>query len=147
MKIEFRKFNGPYDWGWVQSKVPMKRVEDTHGIMAIDSDKNKTVGAAIFDNVMANSAQLTLIMDTSLLIKHGFLDEIADYAFNNLQLEYLYAIVAENNERSLRICRRWGWVEQMTMPDAYAKGVDMIVFQLHRDDALNWDNVKMRRVA
>ncbi|NIS53490.1 MAG: hypothetical protein GWN94_20720, partial [Phycisphaerae bacterium] len=68
MKIEFRKFNGPYDWGWVQSKVPMKRVEDTHGIMAIDSDKNKTVGAAIFDNVMANSAQLTLIMDTSLLI-------------------------------------------------------------------------------
>ena len=42
MKLEFRSFVGEYDWGWVQQQVPILRIEDTCGLMAIDTEKNET---------------------------------------------------------------------------------------------------------
>ena len=147
MNIEYRQFHGPSDWGWVKKKVPMNRVEDTHGIMAIDVEKQRTMGACIIDNVMRNSCQITLIMDSPFLIKHGFIGEIFDYIFNNLGLEYCYALIADSNIKSVRLCKHLGGVEKMRMPEGFDKGVDMIVFQIHRDDVLSWANVKIKKAA
>lgn len=132
MKIGFRYFDGPLDWGYVQSKVPIKRVEDTCGLIAVDMDTGKQIGAAIFDNFLNDSAQLTLIMDNSMLVRRGFLNRVYDFIFNEHRKNYCYALVAANNRASIKLTERVGYREKMRIPNGYLPNVDFIVYELHR---------------
>ena len=134
MNVEIRYFNGPSDWGWVQQHVNLKRVEDTCGLVAIDVEQNKTIGAAIFDNFIHSAATLTLIMETPLLIRHGFLDEAYDFLFHGCKKKYCYAMVAANNPRSIKLTEHVGYCEKMRIPDGFKPGVDFIVYELARED-------------
>lgn len=138
MNIHIRPFYGPADWGWVTQYVPMKRVEDTCGIVAVDLDTNETVAAAIFDNLLRNGAQTTLIVRDSIVLRHGFLEAAYNYLFGYLNAEWSYVLIAEINTKSLRLCRRLGFREKMRMPDAYGDGVDFIVMSCHRDQLRIW---------
>ena len=134
MKIEFRLFNGPSDWGWVKSHVPLLRVQDTCGIMAIDTEKNETVGAAIFDNFLHNSAQGTFIVTTPMVLKHGFLEEIADFIFEHCGKDYIYALVQDGNKKAIKLNHHLGFRQIFRMPEGFGKGVDFLVLSLHKDD-------------
>lgn len=146
MNICMRQFIGPLDWGWVQSYVPLLRVQDTCGIMAIDEDKNKTVGAVIVDNILNNSVQATIILDNSMVLRHGFLEECFDWIYEGLGKDYIYCLVAENNTPSNRLCKRLGGLEQMRLKDAFRDGVDFIVYELHKSRC-SYYNRKLLEVA
>jgi ribosomal protein S18 acetylase RimI-like enzyme len=134
MKIEFREFDGPHDWGFVQNQVPLLRVQDTCGIMAVDTETNTTVGAAIFDNFLYNSMQLTFIATTPMLHRHGFIEETLNYAFEHCDREYIYSLVRSNHTKAIRLNERVGFKEKMRIRDGYGEGVDFIVFELCKND-------------
>ena len=135
MKVHFREFDGWTDWNWVRNKVSIKRVEDTRGIVAVNAETGKLLGACLFDNFLHNSAQAALVIENSMIIKHGFLDCMYQYLFDFCKKTYCYVLIAETNYKSIRICKRLGFVEQWRMPEAYSQGVDFILMQLHKD---NW---------
>jgi hypothetical protein len=136
MKIQFRRFDGPTDWGFIQSQAPILRVEDTTGIMAIDEETNTTVGAAIMDNWTHNSVQMHFIVTNSMVLRHGFMEEIFDFIFNVKKLSYIYGMVRETNEKALKIDAHMGFVEVLRLPDAWAVGEDIIVVELKKENCM-----------
>jgi len=136
MKVLFRRFEGPLDWGFVQKYAPILRVEDTTGIMAIDEDTNTTVGAAIMDTWTPNSVQMHLIAIDPLVFRHGFMEEVFDFIFNVKNLGYIYGMVRETNTKALKIDAHMGFREILRLPDAWAVGEDIIVVELKKEDCI-----------
>ena len=147
MKIEYRAFDGPHDWGWVQSHIPLIRVQDTRGMMAVDTETNTTVGAAIFDNFLYNSAQVSLISTTPMLHRHGFVLEVMNFLFDGYGKRYAYSLVREDNFRALRLNKHVGFKEKMRLKEGYEKGCDFIVMELDRDDCPIYLNQIREEVA
>ncbi len=134
MKVYFRAFDGPSDWGWVLQQLSILRVEDTSGIMAIDEETNSTVGAVVFDNWTPNSVQAHIIVTKVMLLRHGFLEETADYVFNVCDRKYMYGMVTSDNDNALRIDKRIGFTEVLRLPNAYDEGVDYVVMELKKEN-------------
>ena len=135
MKIHFRAFHGPSDWGWVLQQIPrLIRVSDTCGIMAIDEETNTTVGAFIMDNILSNSLQCHFMITSPMVLKHGFIQECCDYVFNYQGMEYAYAYVAADNKKSIQICKRMGFKEKTRFDNGYSEGVDFVLFELKKAD-------------
>lgn len=145
MKISVRYFNGPSDWEWVRSKVRLLRVEDTCGLIAED-ETGKKMGAAIFDNFLHNSAQVTLVLESPMLIRHGFLDAAYEFLFEDCGKNFCYALVAENNSASRRLTEHVGYVEKMRIPEGFRAGVDYVVYELSRYAFYNRKN-KVKEAA
>lgn len=130
MNIMFRALHGPTDWGWIQQYLPLKRVEDTGGIMAIDTIENRTVAACVLDTWTDTSVQAHLIMTTPLVVRHGFFHEVTDYVFNVAKRKLMIGLVPENNEAALAVDQKIGFVEVARIPDAVSDGVGMVILTM-----------------
>jgi len=134
MKVNFRSFNGEYDWGWVNQQVPILRVEDTCGIMAIDEQTNETIGACIMDNWTPNSVQCHFMITSPMVLKHGFLEECFDFLFNESGKQYIYGLIPSDNMKAQKLNKHMGFTEKLRMPDAFADGIDYLVYELKREN-------------
>jgi hypothetical protein len=134
LNLEFRSFNGPADWGWCQTKVGILRCEDTGGIMAIDTDKNETVGAVIMDNWTQNSVQCHFMISSPLVLRHQFLECGFDYMFNQRGVARVYGLVPANNEKAVKLNVNMGFTIKARMEEAYEVGVDYLLFEMKREN-------------
>ena len=134
MNLEIRPFDGPSDWGWIQQHVGLLRVEDTCGFMGIDTEKNETIMACVMDNWLNSCVQLQFICTKTIALRHGFIETCFDFVFNEKGMNGAYALIAENNEPSLKIAKHMGFKEKTRLTDAYADGVDFILFEMLRKD-------------
>lgn len=132
MNLYFRAFHGPSDWGWVNEQVPILQVEDTSGIIAIDLDKNETVGACITDNWTRNSVQCHFMISSPMVLRHGFIEECFDFIFNHCDRRYIYGFVPSDNEKALKLNAHMGFTEILRLPEAFADGVDYVVMECTR---------------
>lgn len=136
--IKFCDMIGQRDWPWITQRVPLKRVSDTCGIMAVNDDTGDPVGAIVFDNFLNKSCQVTIALDTPLPLKYGFLEQAFKLIFIDLNLTHMYAMIAANNSRSLRLTKKLGFAEKMRIPNGYLNGVDYVVKELHRDNCQHY---------
>lgn len=134
MKVVFRAFYGPSDWGWVNQQVAILRVEDTCGIMAVDDEADETVGACIMDNWTKNSVQCHFMVSSPMVLRHGFLEECFDFLFNECGMQYIYGLVPGDNEKALRLNAHMGFTERVRLKDAFADGVDYVLMELKREN-------------
>jgi hypothetical protein len=132
MDVQYRPFNGAFDWGWVNTQVPIQRVEDTSGIVAVDMDTNSTVGACIMDNFTNNSVQCHFMLTHPMLLKHGFLECCFNYMFNECGVKYVYGLVPGNNEKALKLNKHMGFTVKTVMEEAFEDGVDYVLMELKR---------------
>jgi hypothetical protein len=133
MNVQFRAFYGPSDWGFVTHHCPLLRSEDTNGIVAVDMDTNETVGVTIFDNWTPNCVTAHMIIVKPMLLRHGFLEECFDYAFNVCDRKIMIGIVKSDNAEAQKLDKHIGFVEQYRLKDGHADGIDLIYYTLHRD--------------
>lgn len=134
MKIGFRAFHGPSDWGWVNQQVGILQVEDTSGIMAIDVTTNTTVGACILDNWTPNSVQAHFMITSPTVLRHNFLEECFDYIFNHAGKKVMYGMIPADNEKALKLNKHLGFTEVVRLPEAFKDGVDYVVMELRREN-------------
>jgi RimJ/RimL family protein N-acetyltransferase len=134
LKIYYREFHGPTDWGWVLEQVSILQCEDTRGIMAIDEDTNTTLGAVIVDNILPNSAQVHGMVADPALYNLGFMDEVCDYVFNVVGVNVAFGMCIASNKKGIKATERLGFKECARMKDAYAEGIDYVVMELKRAD-------------
>ena len=144
MDIQFRKFEGFHDWGWVQKQVPVLRSEDTSGIMAVDLATNTTVGACIMDNWSANSVQCHFMITTPLVLKHGFLECCFGYMFETEGRTAVYGQVPSNNTKALKFNKHMGFTEKCVLEGAYAPNVDYIIMEMRKENC-NGGNLRSGR--
>lgn len=132
MKLHFREMHGPSDWGWINQQVGVLQVEDTTGIIAVDTDTNTTVGGCVMDNWTANSVQAHFMISSPLVLRHGFLEECFDFMFNHKDVKYIYGMVPADNEKALKLNKHMGFTERLRLPEAFADGVDYVVMELEK---------------
>ena len=137
MNVEYRKFVGEWDWGWINQQVGIKQCEDTNGIMAIDSDKNATVGACVMDNWTANSVQCHFMLTDPLILKHQFLECCFDFMFNTCDVNKIYGLVPANNEKAVKFNTHLGFTIKSRLEEAFEDGVDYLLMELKREDCLH----------
>jgi RimJ/RimL family protein N-acetyltransferase len=135
MKVCMRAFHGPTDWGWVQSKLDIVRAEDTCGVVAIDSDENKTIGALILENLKEDSAIVHLVISDRAVHEAGVAEECCDMMFNVLKLRIVYSWVKEENMKSIRRAETIGMVEIARIPGGASKdGKPRILMELRPEN-------------
>lgn len=134
MNLDFRIFHGPYDWGWVNQQVGILRVEDTTGIMAINTDTNETVGACIMDNWTQNSVQCHFMITSPLVLKHDFLGCCYDFMFNVKNVKYIYGLVPADNEKAVKLNTHMGFTEKARLEEAFETGVDYLLMELKKEN-------------
>jgi RimJ/RimL family protein N-acetyltransferase len=134
MNVGIRFFNGQTDWGWVCEQVPILRVEDTGGLVAFNEDTSELLGACIWDNWTKNSVQCHFILTNPIVVKHGFIGEITDYIFNHQGKRFIYGLVPADNEKALKINKKFGFTEKTRLTDAWADGVDYVLMELKREN-------------
>ena len=146
MNIEFRPFKGEYDWGFCKLHTTLLRVEDTTGIMAIDTDTNTTVGAAIADNFTPTSCQCHFILLDPMVLRHGFVETGCDYIFNTLGLQTMYGWVPADNLKAIKLNKHMGWTIKTVFEEGYMKGVDYLLFELKKADCKHLE-IEQEKVA
>lgn len=130
MKVEYRALHGPTDWGFVQQHLPLKRVEDTGGIVAVDTETGDTVAVCVLDTWTETSVQAHLIMANHWVVRHGFFNEVTDYVYNVAGRKLMIGLVPSNNEAALSVDAKIGFHEVARIPEAVAEGVDMVVLTM-----------------
>lgn len=134
MKVGIRFFDGQTDWAWVMDQIPILRVEDTGGMMAYNEETGDLLAACIWDNWTANSVQCHLAVKDLAALKHGFIEEIADFIFNHQHKKFIYGMIPGDNEKALKINKHIGFTEKMRLEDAWADGVDYVVMELRKEN-------------
>jgi hypothetical protein len=132
MNIKFREFRSE-DWVWVNAQIPILQVEDTTGIMAVDTSTGELVGACILDNWTKNSVQAHFMVSSPLVLKHGFLQECFGYVFSYSNLKYMYGLVPGDNKHAIRLNKHMGFIEKVRLDEAWAPGVDYVLMQLTKE--------------
>jgi RimJ/RimL family protein N-acetyltransferase len=130
MNVHFRALHGPTDWGYVQEHMPLKRTEDTGGIVAVDADTNETVAAVIFEHWTEASVNAHVIVTNPLVQRHGLIEEVTDYVFNVAGRKVIIGTVPANNEAALALDKHIGFEEIARIPDGAYDGVDMVILTL-----------------
>lgn len=133
MNVQFRQFDGPSDWGWVKSHMPLLRVEDTSGIIAVDLDTNTTVAGCIFDTWTHTSVCAHQIIENPMVLRHGWFEECVDYVYNVCEKQLIIGLVPADNVKALELNAKIGFVELARVPDAVNVGVDLVLLTMTRD--------------
>ena len=130
MDVHFRALHGPTDWGFVQEHMPLRRCEDTGGIVAIDREADETVAAVVFEKWTEASVHAHVIVVNPLVQRHGFIEEVMDYVFNVAGRKVIIGTVPADNEAALKLDEHIGFKEVARIPDGAYAGVDMVVLTL-----------------
>ena len=138
MDVEFRNFDGPSDWGVVQKYMPLKRVDDTGGIVAVDKETNETVGIVVMDSWTATSVQIHQIIINPMVLRHGFFEEVAEYVFNHAGRELMIGLVPSNNAKALQMNGKIGFETAAVIPDGVDTGVDIVIMTMRKEQCKFW---------
>ena len=134
MNVGFRFMDGTRDWGWICEQVPILRVEDTSGIVAVNSDTGELLGACVMDNWMPNSVQCHLAMTSIAPMRHGFIEKIVNYVFVECSKSYIYGLVPADKVKARKINKHMGFTIKTRLTDGFADGVDYLLMELKREN-------------
>lgn len=133
MKIEFRPFMGQYDWGWVKLHLELEENRDMSGIMAIDLEKNETVGAVLMENWTPNSVMVHQIITKPMLLRHGFFEEVTKYIYDTCGRKMMIGSVPSDNPKALKLDKKIGFEEFAVIKDGFADGVDIHLLSMTKE--------------
>jgi len=129
-----RALHIPTDWDWVKEHIPLALSETTKGVVC--EHEGKLLAATICEKWTDTSVQAHIICQDMRALKHGFHNECFNYIFNQCGREKIIGTVPSDNKKALKINKHLGCKEIFRIEDAFSKGVDAVVFELHRNDCI-----------
>lgn len=134
MNIGFRFMDGATDWGWIRKHVEVLRVEDTSGIVAVDSNTGELLAACVLDNWTPNSVQCHLVIANPLVFKHGYAERVYGYVFNEKDISKMIGTVPSNNTKAIKLNKHFGFTELVCIADVFREGVGCVLMELKREN-------------
>ena len=129
------------DWDWICSYLDMSWSDNTTGIVA--QDESGLLAAMVCENWTENSVQCHFIMQNKKAFRNKFHYECCRYVFTLGDREKMIGIVPSDNEKALKLDKHFGFTEVATIKDAFSKGVDAVIMELHRDSCPYWEKPKI----
>lgn len=134
MNIKFRKIACDDDWKWIFDRASPLLTPTTTGIVAYDEDTGDIKGMAAFDNWTETSVQAHLAIDSPMVLRHGLIQEMAEYVFNTAGREIILSTVPASNKKSVKIVTHIGMSMVHSIKDGFKLGVDYLLFELRKED-------------
>jgi RimJ/RimL family protein N-acetyltransferase len=120
------------DWAWITAHVNCHLVEDTGGLVAIDRH-GEYAAAMIADSFTDTACATHITVVNPFVLRHRFLQAAAHMLFLNAKRHVIVCMTAANNEKAMRFNRRIGWQEIYRVRDGFQFGVDMVMFEMRRE--------------
>ena len=143
--MEFKPLTSMEEWTWMKERTHTIRCEDTQGIVALDR-----VGAiaaiCVADSFSPDSCCVHLCIDNPLVIRSGFLHEVARHLFITCGRSHIFGNVPSTNQKALRFDKHIGFEEVCRIPDGVGTGVDYIVLRMDKATC-PWLNEEQKREA
>jgi hypothetical protein len=138
MNVGFRFMDGTRDWAWINKQVRLLRVEDTTGIVAVNSDTGELIGACVMDSWTKNAVQCHLTITNMMAVRHGFINRIADYVFTECDRKLIIGLVPARNEKALKLDKHIGFTVKTVFEDVFEDGSDYVIMELKRENCPYW---------
>lgn len=146
MDIRFKGLETQTEWQWVHSRCSPKYMEDTRGIVAYDAEDMDIKAVCVFDSWTENSVQMHMAIDNPFVLRHGLLEEVAEYVYNQSGRDIILAVVPDTNKKALKLDTHIGMTLVHTVKDGYKRGVDYHLLELRRENC-RWFKEKTEKVA
>lgn len=115
---------------WLVNRVGIAPPSDLRAIEALDNG-GRILGMVGFCDWKPNSVQLHFALASPLVVR-SLARAAAEYAFGQARLEVALAYVSANNMKSRRLVEWLGFREAFRIPDGWARGVDLLLFEQRR---------------
>lgn len=146
MIVKFRKFE-PVDVLTVRTKMPYDLTEHTAGIVAYDTETSETLAVFLAEYWTQTAVTVHQVILKSMVLRHGWIETIAQYVFTDAGRKKMFAVVPDNNAKALSLNAKIGFKQVARLEDAVAEGVDFIVMELKREDCPYWVAPALQKVS
>ena len=119
--------------------------EDTQGIVAYD-EAGAIQAISAFDSFTVDACSVHLAIDNPIVLRHGFLTELAYHIFVTCNRKRIFGLVPSNNKKARKLDEHIGFKEVARIPDAVREGVDYIVYRMDKE-ACRWLPQELREAA
>ena len=123
-------------WGVVDHLLGLRWVEDTRGIWALKD--GAPAALCVLQNWTKSSVCAHLWVKNPVILRHGYFEEVADFAFNKGGVYTMIGMVPADNDKALKLNRHIGFKELCRIPDGYAPGEDWVVMTANRESLSRW---------
>ena len=135
MKIEYCKMNIETDWPWIVQRIDCVYVQDMEGFIALDvEDNHRLVGAFVGCFWSCTSVAGHIIMETPYLMRHGFMEKISSWVFDERGCEKIVANITSTNKKSIKLMEHIGFKHLFTYKDIPKKGQNVLIYVCERLD-------------
>ena len=146
MKVQFRSFV-PADVLTVRKKMAYTLTESTRGIVAYDTETAETLAVFLAEGWTQNVAVVHQVILKTMVLRHGWFEEISEYMFTYAARKKLYTLVPSNHKKALSLNAKLGFKQIARLEDAISDGVDNLVLELKREDCPYWGQPALRKVS
>lgn len=131
--ITFSPMLGEHEWAWMKKRTHVIACEDSMGIVAYD-EKDDIVACCVADSIAIGKCDVHLAIDNPMVLKYGFLAEVARWLFVENDYDRVFGAVPSNNARALQFNEHIGFRRVGIRVDGIALGIDMIDMRMDRKD-------------
>jgi RimJ/RimL family protein N-acetyltransferase len=132
-------------FSWIAERAQVIPGSEFRGFEAVN-DSGRIVGMLGFDGWTKTAVNVHIAVEHPAALRHlvrnGF-----ELAFVRLGLAIMLCQVLGNNERSLRLVRHLGFREICRVRDGWSMGVDMVLFEMRREECRFLPRQTRRRAA
>lgn len=123
----------PQWWPAISTYIKCLYCEDSTGVIMVD-DNDNMVAACVMDSWTDTSCNLHIMIKNPMVLRHGFLEEIFWFVFEEQGRSMVWGFTPADNGRALKFNKHVGMEEQYRMKDAYKEGVDYVVTRMLKED-------------
>lgn len=137
MNVQFYPLDVKRDWHWVSQNLPVSLMDCTKGIIAVDvssPDDEKRVGCVVLDSWTYSAVTSHIYMKSPMLIRHGFLEEVAEYVYGTCGKTLMIGLVAGDLPEVLKFDKKIGFREIAVIEDGVDVGIPMHVLSMRYDE-------------
>jgi hypothetical protein len=131
--MKFEPLQHGWEWDWFKKRTSVIAMEDSQGLVVYNGDATIAAGA-VFDSFTEDGCQVHWAVDNPMVLRRGFLQEIARHLFVTRGRERIFGLVPDNNKRALKFDEHIGMREIARIPHALGEGVGYIVMTMTKDE-------------
>lgn len=119
---------------WLAERTRYAPRDDARGIEVVD-DSGAIRAMVVFEDWLPNSVQCHMASESPIAWRH-LLPHVFTYPFVQAGRGLLLGLVRSDNPRSMELTSRLGFRRTHAIRDGYAAGVDLVVFEMRKDECL-----------
>ena len=118
-------------YGWLTERSGYQPAPDFRAVEATDGDR--ILAMIGYDHFSPNGVQMHVAIESPTAIR-SLPWAAFHYPFIQLGLGVVFGLVAADNARCMSLARRLGFRETHRIRDGYAPGVDVVIFEMRREE-------------